>query len=987
MPIRIYALAKDLNVDSKELVTLCTRAGITGKGSALASLSDDEVAKVRAFLEKESASSKQEAEVVPVRRPAAKPQRSIRNIESGKRPKKSRSDSTQDDVAPTQGDTDITSEVEPLEEQIDNESEVNTSTVEKSSLGETIAENPETTVDAEKSGNSSVTGKAPSKVKPTRGSKPLTAASEQKSALGSRIKKGGEKNEEPPAPANTPMRRPTSPLGGRGNIRVLKGASSKKGNGGNGGEAATGKKKEAPAVRLAAMPKVAQPDNKDIKKQSQEKTQKPLMAMTKETSQGVREGKKAPLADLTRNIKKSKNKKKVLEALEDLDLPMAGNSADRKTQGSRKKTQWEGATDLAKMSSSRQQRTRKRKQHEVSDDRSYRRPSRRRSSGKTVNTAAPRKDKVALEVPCTIRTFSEASGVPTAQILKACMGLEIPVMNVNAELGAEAAEMLAMDLGVELELKRPETLEDSLASKYVNIEDRAEDLATRPPIVTFLGHVDHGKTSLLDAIIGLDVVKGEAGGITQHIRAYSVQKGEKSVSFVDTPGHEAFTEMRARGANVTDIAVLVVAADDGIMPQTEEAISHAKAAGVPIIVALNKIDLPGADVNKAMQDLASHDLLPSEWGGETEVVKTSAISGEGIDELLETLLVTAELHEYTANKDRNAAGVCLEAEQESGRGVIAKLIVQNGTLNVGDIVVCGQSYGRVKALYDTLKPKKKLKSATPSIPASVTGLDIPPEAGDSFYVVENIAEARELATQREFAKRSGSLSGRTTKISFENFQDLITTGNLGQKEELVTLNLILRADVRGSIEAIEKELSKISHPEIRINFLQKSVGGITVADVTLADASDAVIIGFNVIPDEAARSLADDRQVEIRRYDIIYKVSEDIRATLEGRLKPDEKVVELGNAIVLRTFSISKVGVIAGCRVMRGQIQRGSRIRVHRGGRTIGDYPLESLRREKDDAKEVSRGMECGIKLVGYNDIKEGDTLESYKIEEVARTL
>jgi translation initiation factor IF-2 len=506
-------------------------------------------------------------------------------------------------------------------------------------------------------------------------------------------------------------------------------------------------------------------------------------------------------------------------------------------------------------------------------------------------------------------------------------------------------------------------------------------------VVTFLGHVDHGKTSLLDAIIGTDVVSGEAGGITQHIRAYQIKNGDKRISFVDTPGHEAFTEMRARGANVTDIAVLVVAADDGIMPQTEEAISHAKAAGVPIIVAMNKIDLPGANPEKIYQELAARDLLPSEWGGQVEVVKTSATKKTGIDDLLDTILLTAEMNNYRADPMRTAFGTCLEAEQQPGRGVVVKMIIQGGTLNLGDIIVCGAAHGRVKAMYDTLHPNRKIEHAPPSMPVNLTGLDIAPNAGDKFHVLDDITQARELATGRENRSRQQSLGGITTRVSLEDFQKRLESGTLGKTEDIVTLNLIIRADVRGSIEAIQKELTKVEHPEVRLNILQALVGGVTIADVRLAQASQAVIIGFNVVPDEASRSLADELQVEIRRYDIIYKVTDDIRATLEGRLKPEKQIVEQGMAMVLQVFNISKVGAIAGCRVMRGSIQRDCRMRIIRDSRVIGEYAIDSLKREKDDAREVQRGMECGIKLVGFNDVKEADTLEAFKIEEVARTL
>ena len=599
---------------------------------------------------------------------------------------------------------------------------------------------------------------------------------------------------------------------------------------------------------------------------------------------------------------------------------------------------------------------------------------------------AARKEKVILAMPCTIRSFSEAAGVTAARVLRSLMTMGT-MANINASLNQDQAELIAADLGVELEFKQAETLETSLIGKINDEEDNPDDLVTRPPIVTFLGHVDHGKTSLLDYLIGTKIVTGEAGGITQHIRAYQVKKDGRAISFVDTPGHEAFTEMRARGANVTDIAILVIAADDGIMPQTEEAISHAKAAGVPIVVAANKCDLPGADINRVMTQMTEYGLTPSAWGGDVEVVPTSAITGEGMDELLETVLTVAELHDYRANPKKAAVGVCLESEQASDRGVIAKVMVQGGTLRVGDIVVCGSSFGRVKALGDTLKRNKQMTECGPSMPVTITGLDKAPEAGERFHVLDDIGQARQIAASRENLVRAQSLSGTSQKVSFETFQELLQSGKLGVKEDKVVLNLIIRADARGSLEAIEKELTKLDHPEVEIKILQKSVGGITVADVTLGSASQAVIVGFNVIPDEAARALADLRNVEVRRYDIIYNLALDIKALIEGRLKPEEKIVELGRALVKQVFAVSRVGTIAGCYVAQGTIERGCRIRVNREGRRIGDYSLETLKRVKDDVKEVPRGMECGIKLGGFNDVKVDDVLEAYRVEEVARKL
>jgi translation initiation factor IF-2 len=600
---------------------------------------------------------------------------------------------------------------------------------------------------------------------------------------------------------------------------------------------------------------------------------------------------------------------------------------------------------------------------------------------KGTNTAAPRKGKVVVELPITIRSFAEATGISVGKILGTLLTKFQIASNIAANLDAETAEILAVELGLDAEIRRAVSLERKVL-ETAGQADAPESLRPRPPIVTVLGHVDHGKTSLLDRIIGLDVAAHEKGGITQHIRAYKVQTEGGAVTFVDTPGHEAFTEMRARGANVTDIAVLVVAADDGVMPQTEEAISHARAAGVPIVVALNKIDLPGINFDRIYNQLAENQLLPSEWGGDTEVVKTSATKGTGIDDLLSTLLTVAELHDYKANPDRPAQGTCLEAEMHEDRGVIAKVLVQNGTLRPGDVVVCGGAYGRVKAMYDTLNPHVKYDEAGPSTPVNITGLNVAPGAGDRFYVLAGISEARTLADQRLQEARQRDLSGGRPHVTLEDFYVRVREMN-----EVQTLEIILRADVRGSIEAIRKEIGKLVHPEVQIHVLQATVGGITEADVHLADASDAVIIGFNVVPDEKARVLAEARGVQIRRYDIIYQVTDDLKAALEGMLRPEKHERELGRVLVQQLYKISKLGVAAGCRVLAGTVTRDARMRVIRENRIVGDYAVESLRREKDDAREVREGLECGIKLAGFNDVKEGDIFEAYKIEEVKRTF
>jgi translation initiation factor IF-2 len=608
-----------------------------------------------------------------------------------------------------------------------------------------------------------------------------------------------------------------------------------------------------------------------------------------------------------------------------------------------------------------------------------RRPRQRR--GPSVSTAAPRKTNASVQVPCTVRAFSEAIGLAASEVLRKLLSFGLDVIpNMSTTLDKDTVELIAADLGIQLDIKTAEDLEKDLLAGFDAVDEDPALQQSRAPVITFLGHVDHGKTSLLDKILGSDVAAKESGGITQHMRAYTIDHSGRPISFVDTPGHEAFTQMRARGANVTDCAVLVVAADDGIMPQTEEAISHVRAASVPIVVAINKIDLPGADIDKVFQQLAANELLPTEWGGDTEVVKTSATTGEGVDELLDTLLTIAELHDVRANPNRSAAGVCLDASVHEGQGVIACLLVQKGTLAVGDAVVCGEATGTVKSMQDTLK-NRRVKQAGPSRAVMVAGFDIPPGAGERFQVVDAIALAREVASKRTGIRRQTNLLSAPVHVTFENLTERLGT------QKTPTLNLIIRADVRGSIEAILKELEKLEHPEVRIRILQASVGGISEADIQLADASDAVVIGFNVVPDDRAKSLANDRGVQVRRYEIIYQVTDDLKNALEGMLAPDKQEVELGRAMVQRTFSISRIGVIAGCRVVGGIISRNGRLRIIRDSRVLGDYPIDTLRREKDDAKEVRDGLECGIKVAGFNDVKEGDILECYKIEEVARTL
>ena len=904
MAVRIYSLAKELKLDSKDLVERCADAGIQGKGSALASLTDEEEVTLRAFLAsggKPPAAKRPAPKPVPVPAPVAPVAVVVAKpapppvVDSGAMRR-------EDYLAPGGAGAD---------------------------KGQVLGEMP-----ASKPARKKPTG--------TEAAKPAKSPAVKLAPMPTQITPTQVKSKEPVA------QKPDIKL---------------------------------PMDVIRASKAGSKPLSDHMKKAEQKRDeQQPQTAA----------GRRPAGAGAPAEQRRDRGRRGFDPQPQPVPAPLPGAARDRTKKA---KPGTPEADAEAALLGGREQRQLNRKK--LTDEQRRRgggiisgdedgvvrrrlahRPKHRHHAGPT----APRKSKVSLQLPISVRAFCEAVGIPVQQVLRKL--LELGTMaSINAELNGETVEYIAADLGIEVEIKQVvDFVEEQLAGIRGDDDDPAL-LVPRAPVITFLGHVDHGKTSLLDRLIGIDVVSGESGGITQHIRAYQIDKDGRKISFVDTPGHEAFTEMRARGANVTDIAVLVVAADDGVMPQTEEAISHIKAAGVPIVVALNKIDLPGVDVQRIYQQLAATELLPTEWGGDTEVVKTSALTGVGMDQLLETLLTIAELRDYRANPKRPAFGTCLEAELHEGRGVVAKFIVQNGTLKVGDSIVCGSSFGRVKAMYDTLKGSRQYKEAGPSMPVNLTGLDIAPAAGEHFYAIDRIDLARQIAEERAAKERRASLGGPPIHVTLETLFE-----RLAQKEQQ-TLNLIMRADVRGSIEAIQKELTKLDHPEVKIKILQATVGGITEGDVYLADASDAIIIGFNVVPDEKARSLAENKGVQVRRYEIIYKVTEDLKAALEGMLKPEQREMELGRVLVQRTFVISRIGTIAGCRVIAGVVQRNCRIRVIRENRIIGEYGLDSLKREKDDAREVREGMECGIRLSGFNDIKEGDVLEAFKIEEVARTL
>jgi translation initiation factor IF-2 len=588
---------------------------------------------------------------------------------------------------------------------------------------------------------------------------------------------------------------------------------------------------------------------------------------------------------------------------------------------------------------------------------------------------APPTGPVTVQSGVTVRDFSQALGVPMGDLIKILMGLG-QMKTATQSLTDDEVELLAAELKREVTIRHVGEEEDEPEV----VEDSAEDLVDRPPVVTIMGHVDHGKTSLLDAIRQTAVVETEAGGITQHIGAYQVTRDGRRITFLDTPGHEAFTAMRARGAKVTDIAVLVVAADDGVMPQTRESISHARAAEVPIVVAVNKVDLPDADPNRVRGDLAGEGLQPEEWGGTIQFADVSAKTREGLDDLLEKVLLVADAElELKANPSAEASGPIIESRLDPGRGAVTTMLVQRGTLHVGDAVAAGDAWARVRALHDFRG--EKIKEATPGVPVEILGFDKPPQSGEMARVVENERRARELAHGRSERVRREQLAQRSAAgVSLESLFAQMQEGAVQE------LNLILKGDVVGSVEAAVSELQKIQHAEVRVNVIHQGVGGITENDVNLAIPAAALIVGFNVRPSAEARALAERNGIEIRTYRVIYQLTQDIQEALVGMLKPIETEETLGEAEVRATFRASRLGTIAGCMVTSGVVRRGAQVRVVRDGTVIYETTIASLRRVKDDVREVQEGFECGILLENFNDVKEGDVLEAYETKQVERT-
>jgi translation initiation factor IF-2 len=939
LKIRLFALAKELGIDSKDLIEHCNSAGIKVKNSPLASISPEERDLVLGHLRKSGSSvataPPEEAQMTPFARETPREvSGKIRSI----KPVVSRPPLARERQAPVvESQPAAEPEIAPVPEQ----------------QAPSVEHLPE----------EAAASQAPPAAEASTSPPPAAAVLPR-----SPLRRSGAATEEPavetpePAPRPAPAIRPEEyvPPGGvrssssiremkpRGTIADTEQAQQRR-----------PKPKAKPALpNVAAPPTYKGPALRGTPKQ-EAPAQKPDIPLSPDTFSP-----NSPLrAHLKKNVEQKKKRKKGegeggLEAASSTSFIGEDEDRDRKATAVRdRRENWKRTSQDISEATERKRRAIRFRQ--------------RRAEPVALKTAAE------LSSPITVRSLSEALGRPARDLLRILMDRGEPA-NINAALTEETAMELAMELGVELSIRKAKDVEQELA-ETMEASDAPEELVERPPIVTILGHVDHGKTTLLDKIRSANVAAGEAGGITQHIAAYQVEHNGKKLTFVDTPGHAAFSEMRARGANLTDFVVLVVAADDGVMPQTVECISHARAANVPIIVAMNKFDLPGRNEQRVLQDLATNNVMPVEWSGDTEVIRTSGITGAGIDKLLETILLTAELRELKANPNRPAVGVCLEAFRDEGRGVIAWLVVQNGTLHVGDVILCGEADGRIRALYDDLD--RPIESAGPSTPVKVAGLDSMPGAGDRFWVMSDIEQAREVAASRRERGRAATLSGRARPRSLD---DILTAAREGTVQDLP---LIIKADSQGSIEALRSEMHKFSHPEVRVTIVHEGVGGVNESDVALAEASGAIIVAFHVVPEERARTMAERVGVDIRRFEIIYEVTDTIKRSLEGLLAPERKQVMTGRAVVLQTFQISRLGTIAGCRVLSGTIERSNRINVIRDQTILNSYDIASLKRVKDDAREVREGMECGIRLEGFNDVKEGDLLEAFRVDEIKRTL
>lgn len=929
MKIRIFALAKELDIDSKLLIDYCAKAGITIKNSALASISPEERDRVMDIIRSSgspaTATAVATAPIAPSREQSpevAGKARAIRNMnDMVSRPLPSRlpiEPTAPRQVVETPPPEEIPVEPAPVvpEPVVAEEPvvEIEPPEVVEVAPVEVVAQAPELPV------------KELEPPRATQAPAPVV---------------------EPPKPA-VPSREDYLPPSGVPQ-RVMREMTSRPSSVFSGPKGGPPPKKPKAGLNIAAVPKFNSPTK--TPKPEEAVAQKPVIRLKPEDTARTN----APLGTHLKKKAGPEKKRPAEEEEEAAKLKKAGGA-----------TLEESRKDRRKKSSLREE-------EEETSRRSLIRPKGPRRHAQKAELKAT----AEVEVPITVRSLSEAIGRPAKAIMQILMARGA-MATINSMLEEEEAVEVCIELGVDLQVKREKTIEEAI-EEVSSGEDQAEDLLPRPPIITILGHVDHGKTTLVDKLRSANVAASEFGGITQHIAAYQIEHNGHKLTFVDTPGHAAFGEMRARGANVTDIVVLVVAANDGVMPQTVECISHAKAANVPIVVAMNKVDLPDRNEQRVLTDLSTHNVLASEWGGDVEVVRTSGLTGQGLPDLLDTLLLTAELHDFRANPNRPATGACLEAFRDEGRGPLAWFIVRKGTLRVGDVVLCGAAYGRIRAMYNEWD--QEVQEAGPSTPIKVAGLDIVPSAGDQFLVLEDIEAARAAAVDRQQKGRTAVLANMGGRRTME---DILNAARDGQVQDLM---VILKADTPGSLEALRSELNKFDHPEVRVKLLHEGVGGVNESDVYLAAASNAVIFAFHVIAEERAQQLAQQESVEIRRYNIIYEVVDQIKRILEGMLKPEQKEVTTGRAIVLRTFSITRFGTIAGCRVLNGSIERSSRVHLIRDQKVLNTYSIASLKREKDDAKEVREGMECGIRLEHFNDIKEGDLLEAYKIEEVKRTL
>ncbi len=648
---------------------------------------------------------------------------------------------------------------------------------------------------------------------------------------------------------------------------------------------------------------------------------------------------------------------------------------DKKAAAKKTAVKEEAKPGPAKPAAGKKKETAGDKEEETRDQKSLGRKARKMiQEEKRAAMLKAKKPRIRLEGQVTVAELASHLDLTPPQLITELMDMGV-MATINHPLTPETVELVADEHGYEVDYIEDELEEELLAVREGEDEADIEEVS-RKPVVTVLGHVDHGKTLLLDAIRSANVISGEVGGITQHIGAYQVKVNDNKIVFLDTPGHEAFTAMRARGAQVTDIAILVVAADDGVMPQTVEAINHAKAAGVPIMVAINKMDKPEANPDRVKQQLAEHELVPEEWGGDTIMVPVSAIQGEGLDELLEMVTLLAEVCELKASPDRVARGTVIEANLDKGRGPVATVLVQDGTLHVGEPIICGSIAGKIRAMFN--EHGERVKSAGPATPVEILGLNDVPMAGDSFQAVSSERVARDVA-----AKRAEKIKEASRKVQRVTLDDLFKQIQEGEVKEL---NLILKADVQGSLEALKDALAKLSLDEVQIKIIHTGVGAINESDIMLASASNAIVIGFNVRPDSNARTLAEKNQVDVRLYLIIYEAIEDIQAAVKGMLKPEMKEIIQGQVEVRQIFKASKLGNIAGSYVLEGKITRNSKVRVIRDGTVVHDSgSIASLKRFKDDVREVLSGYECGILLENFDDLQEGDIIEAYVMEQVAR--